>query len=174
MTFTFVRINKPLGMIFIVFSLLTSAISLKRISAGCSWRLLSLPVISLSSQLRDRCQAEDYAATWTTTIQRWFLGLFVRGKSPKRSSSRSQFFSRFRHTNLSATGCYLAGKPKGPRPASPSNGKAKWPEIIDGCADHLPSPTFITGPAKSADLIWLSELGGVRPVFQGAFEVNKI
>jgi len=38
----------------------------------------------------------------------------------------------------------------------------------------LPSPTVITDPGKIADLIWLSELGGVRRLFQGAFEVNKI
>jgi hypothetical protein len=43
-----------------------------------------------------------------------------------------------------------------------------------GLASNLPSPTVITAPAKIADLIWLSELVGVRPLFQGAFEVNKV
>ena len=44
-----------------------------------------------------------------------------------------------------------------PRPSPPSNGKAKWPDNIDGCADDLPNTSIIMGIAEAADTTCLTK-----------------
>ena len=36
----------------------------------------------------------------------------------------------------------MAGKPEDPRPATPCNGKTKWPDIIDGGVDDVRIAVF--------------------------------
>jgi len=46
-----------------------------------------------------------------------------------------------------------------PRQAPPGNGRAKWPDIVDGFADDLPCSTIITSNGKIPDLMSVSCVG---------------
>jgi len=81
----------------------------------------------------------DYPAALAASLQTRFWSLLARGESQTVLFSKpillaggkiaqigadSQFFPDFGPINPLVTRCYLAGKPKDPRPALPGNGAA--------------------------------------------------